>query len=176
MASFEPASSGQHGWLAPFLVTIAILSFVATAVSFVWIMQSNMGTATAQQEFVEPDPQLLKDLVVPKGFTEVRSVPACLATRISRCYITELTGPQAMAAAEQYVEGSEVLERVSYIGGPDYSYWCSDALGAPAFFSLRPNLINAKSQGLGSWKLPDEPKFDDRLVLGIALAESPTCG
>ncbi len=53
--------------------------------------------------------------------------------------------------------------------------WCSDAWRRSRVLLGEPNLINAKKIGAGSWRIPDEPKFDDQLVLAIVLAESATC-
>ena len=174
MTSFEPNTRGQRVWITPTVVAIAIVALVATTASFVWSMRANMGMATAQSEYVEPDPHLLNDFVAPEGFTAVRDVPDCLATRTSRCYLTELPRAQMMAAAAQWVDTTESPEQESYMGHPAYS-WCSEVLGAPANFSVTSNLINAKQLEPGKWRIPDEPQFDDQWVLAVVLAESATC-
>ena len=169
-------SAGDYGqlqspkWLAPTLVAIATVSLVATVASFVVIMGGRQPQVSGTWSS-DLDTEAIESLDFPPQSRLLARNPACFTSPISRCYLMELSEPEALQAAiatlgmgqPRVVHGAE---RRGYT-------WCSTLNGAPAAASLRPHISNARPDGRYSWTFPQPLEFDGRWVLGVFLLEEP---
>ena len=155
-------------WLSPTLFTVALVTFLATVVSFV-ILMGNRQSHVSGTWSTDLDTDAIDALKSPPESRLLARNPACFTSPISRCYLMELSEREALDAAIITLGMGE--PRVTH-GGDRRGYeWCSTLNGAPAAAVLRPHISNARPDGHDSWTFPQPVEYDGHWVLGVFLLE-----
>lgn len=159
------------------LIVAACLLAIAGLVGAVVVREfpSEMSGAPVEYDCdFSGDPAPLFDMAVPEGFREVEDRPGCLATRVSRCFVTTLDRLETLA----FLHGAVGTAPHDNNDGHLLAGWtaCGELMGAPAVARISRDPRNAVHTGPGAWRFPREGLvFDGRLTVMILLANRPHC-
>jgi hypothetical protein len=119
------------------------------------------------------DPAALHAFEPAAGFREVLDRPGCTAAPVARCFVTDLDRPGVLA----YLHNTVGAAAPDFMDQPLKRGWtaCGDSLGSPAIGFIRRDVSNYKHTGRGRWTIPEDPIYNGRLVVGIALVNAPRC-